>query len=178
MRDVNVREASNGAACGAPRGTVVRVDGRCWQHVHPNHKDVFDLSLWAEENEYDRVHEANPITQVAIDGKAGLRWDNMDEFNRVVLHRVRFNAGIARLGRLGDRVDFKDLPAMAQTEEMAQLVGARGASTDEYFLACGSAGEGANDPSLGHHYNMILGSHKGDDELRDKHLAWNGKRMR
>ena len=56
------------------------------------------------------------------------------------------------LGRLGDTINFKDLPSNVQTTNMASLVGALGTRLNDGFEACGSPGEVANDPTLGWKY--------------------------
>eukprot|EP00965_Chrysotila_dentata_P212024 6186781-Pleurochrysis_carterae.AAC.1 len=59
------------------------------------------------------------------------------------------------IGRLGDNAEFTELPAGLQTDAMASVVGAT-RSSDAYFEVCGSLGEVANDPSIGHRYSMFV----------------------
>ena len=60
----------------------------------------------------------------------------------------------AYVGRLGDTVDFNALPTSAQSTQMAEELGAVPVSTSGGAEACGSPGEVANVPSLGHLYPM------------------------
>ena len=61
-----------------------------------------------------------------------------------------------RLGKLGDTVDFALLPAAVQTFDIASAFGAVGERSGGQVEACGSPGEVANQPELGHRYAMQL----------------------
>jgi cullin-associated NEDD8-dissociated protein 1 len=74
---------------------------------------------------------------------------------------------IAALGMLGHTVDFADLPLGVQSEGIARFVGAEDSRRDASYESCGSPGEVANEPELGHHYFMMMGepgSEPGDAE--------------
>ena len=74
-----------------------------------------------------------------------------------------------RLGRRGDVVDFKALPSAVQSVSMALLVGAASEYSEDDVQACGSPGEVANDPMLGHKYRMLIAA-----ERRPFWFAWEG----
>eukprot|EP00966_Prymnesium_polylepis_P217398 5031588-Prymnesium_polylepis.1 len=89
-----------------------------------------------------------PITRVAeVDGATALAYPPLHG-----MHRWRSNAPrhLSLLGRLGDEIDFVQLPSSVQTVEMANHVGALAAGGTAGFEACGSPGEVANEPHLGH----------------------------
>lgn len=76
---------------------------------------------------------------------------------------------MAKVGRFGDTVDFRDLNVDLQTDDMAAFVGAATAGDVLGEMvgmdACGSPGEVANDPILGNRYRFEDGS---SSELDDE----------
>jgi hypothetical protein len=61
------------------------------------------------------------------------------------------------VGRLGDTVNFADLPAELQTPGMAAFVGAVGSPEYDGTEACGSPGEVASAPALGNIFPLYGG---------------------
>ena len=75
------------------------------------------------------------------------RWNNQMSSNQ-----------FAKLGRYGDTVEFKNLPTVAQTSEMAAEVNSVGTPMG-VVETCGSPGEVSNKPEYGHRYKMFM-THK------------------
>ena len=57
------------------------------------------------------------------------------------------------IGTLGEYVDFAKLPAALQKEKLATVLGSKASSNVDDLDACGSPGEAASEPTLGHHYS-------------------------
>ena len=90
------------------------------------------------------------------------------------------------LGRLGDTVDFVELPTSVQFDSMAALLGADGDTGADFGSeSCGSPGEIANDPYAGNRFWFGFGADKDlnkqvtDTNARSisasvypRHLAW------
>lgn len=79
-------------------------------------------------------------------------------------------------------MDFAELPSYAQQVEVGEALGALHAGVlyeaDSAVEACGSPGEVASNPSLGHRYRTYLTpSEKDDDEPLFPHYSQNGKTM-
>ena len=78
------------------------------------------------------------------------------------------------IGRLGDTVNFADLPAELQTPEMAAFVGAVGTPEYDGTEACGSPGEVASAPVLGNIFPLYSGYRYIQDSypqhIRDKDM--------
>ena len=114
--------------------------------------------------DYFRQQLRNPIAEAAETGRTELqfpgwhpmqRWDSTAASaaeGRIGGHRI---AVLGLAGRLGDTVDFADLPGPLQTPAMAAAVG----SVAEYpaigFAACGSRGETANEPTLANRFHTL-----------------------
>mmetsp|Transcript_34397 Transcript_34397/g.94802 ORF Transcript_34397/g.94802 Transcript_34397/m.94802 type:complete len:1606 (+) Transcript_34397:291-5108(+) len=101
-----------------------------------------------------------PITRVAeVDGATALAYPPLHG-----MHRWRSNAPrhLSLLGRLGDEIDFVQLPSSVQTVEMANHVGALAAGGTAGFEACGSPGEVANEPHLGHQWGIYYSEDASD----------------
>ena len=151
VRDVMISSAGGGT-CNAQMngvssiGASVTVDGVCWTHVHPQQLDVLDFSYWSSNREGNKIAEdngrRNPITAPA----------ELDSFvinfpSHHLMQQFKKNTNLmAKLGRLGDVVDFALLPTSTQTDEVAQLVGALGQASLGAAEACGSAGRAPTFP--------------------------------
>ena len=138
----------------------------CWQHVHPHTLDVRDFSYWSANHPGNRVAEKygrrNPIT----------RWAELDSaaivfpYHHLIQQWSGKEALFPLVGRLGDSVDFAALPTSVQTSAMATLLGAAADSVAGGVEACGSPGEVANDPALGHHFKMYMTEYaRGEPEV-------------
>ena len=145
---LNVTDASSGEV-------------NCWQHVQGDTLNVYDFSYWSLRYIHpgnDIAMDAdkpNPINAFAEAGMTRLHfpaWHTMTDY---------WDEGIDDLtliGRLGDTIDFKNMPSDVQTTNIATLVGALGSRSNDGFEACGSPGEVENDPSLGFKYTMLMSS--------------------
>ena len=138
----------------------------CWQHVHPHTLDVRDFSYWSANHPGNRVAERygrrNPITRWAELGSASLAFP----YHHLISQWSGKQALFPLLGRLGDSVDFAALTASVQTSAMATLLGAAGDSVAGGVEACGSPGEVANDPALGHYFKMYMTEYaRGEPEV-------------
>ena len=127
--------------------------GGCFEHVHHDLFGVYDFSPWSVMHP-GNVAEAeagrpNPIAAPAeMSASAAIslppdhaiyRWEDA-------------KLTIDHLGRLGDTTDFAALPTSVQTLTMAEALGAVGSAPDDGFEACGSPGEAASEPQLGHRF--------------------------
>ena len=133
-------------------GAKITVDDTCWEHVHPNHLDVYDFSHWAVIHPGNAYAATSQIAQFAIDGGARLTFQASHD-----MLRWSDNSGFqfAYVGRLGDEVDFSTLPTTLQTDATAAAFNSTvGAKTS--YEACGSPGEVANDPALGSLYEYFI----------------------
>ncbi|CAK0790463.1 unnamed protein product [Prorocentrum cordatum] len=130
LRDVYVHCESAGAV---PAGAVVVSGSGYFLHVHSNEYNVYDFTDWVN---------AHPGGTEQI-----MRWASGDfqlEFpaSHAMSRWVSAQSSLHYIGRLGDTVDFEVLPVGLQA---AWTVG---------YESCGSPGEVANDPSLGHHFSL------------------------
>ena len=119
----------------------------------PDTLAVYDASFFAEfyfERHYDLSSGTNPIKLPAMNGSAALTPPAGDAWDGYYKH-VR---QLTYLGRLGDAADFARLPQQLQTPQMAAFVGALAEPLG--YMACGSPGEVANEPSLGHRYGVCM----------------------
>jgi len=66
-----------------------------------------------------------------------------------------------------DTVNFKTLPDVLQTQQMAHQVGALQEIPETSHDACGSPGEVENDPALGHRYGMYISNTEKDPPHTD-----------
>ena len=140
--------------------------GHCFENVHPDLYSVYDFSGWSQRHPgnpdggdarlkgkedlgvYSSV--VNPITAFAEQGGAAIYFPSHHPMSRWP-QTIIGNS----IGRLGDHIDFVDLPAGLQTAQTASAVGAL-VEVGDAALACGSAGEAANDPAFDHRYNMWM----------------------
>jgi hypothetical protein len=94
------------------------------------------------------------VGMFAANGDTGLRFPPSHDMGRWFYEER--NGELPVLGRLGDLVDFTDLPSSVQSPTLAALFGAATAADEPesgaLTEACGSPGEVANDPSYGHRY--------------------------
>eukprot|EP01122_Echinamoeba_exundans_P008354 TRINITY_DN275_c0_g1_i1.p1 TRINITY_DN275_c0_g1~~TRINITY_DN275_c0_g1_i1.p1 ORF type:complete len:1994 (-),score=503.35 TRINITY_DN275_c0_g1_i1:77-6058(-) len=158
VRDISL----SGVGCTpAPEtiGAFITVSGSCWQHVHPDLYSVRDATRWTEIHDGNQQAMAggkpNPIKKWAeINGVTYLNFPANHPMDRWFDRRQNLFV----VGRLGDTVDFGDLPVELQTEQMAVRVGALVSlpAGTEGAEACGSPGEVANVPELGNQYFTYL----------------------
>ena len=100
----------------------------------------------------------NPIKNFAESGKVELKFPaGSHPMSRWKDRKKHFEL----VGTFGDEIDFRGLPTSLQTKAMAEKVGAatdlsdvKPTSSGAFFEACGSPGETANKPAMGHIYFM------------------------
>ena len=127
-------------------GSKVEVDGLCWQNVHPKHLDVFDATYWSTVHDGNAAFptDANPIRAFAKSETAD------DSLRTTLVYPVGTHGmgrwkdqGVSpkfrRLGKLGDVVDFKDLPASVQSAATAAAFGSVASHAAGDVESCGSA---------------------------------------
>jgi hypothetical protein len=96
----------------------------------------------------------NPITQPAEDGAAEIQFPGWHALGRW-RDTVATGKSITLVGKLGDEVDFSTLPLGLRTVPMAVAMGAVADFPDVGFESCGSRGEEANEPAMGHRYVSV-----------------------
>ena len=176
VRNITVSCGSGGGG-GSAKGARLTVASDCWTHVHHDLMSVFDFTLWAREHpgssDARKANRRNPIEAFAAAGGTTLSYPSHHLMSDWANHR---NKAASRLyftyvGRLGDQVDFKDLPSFMQSPEMASVLGAMssggGSPSRE---ACGSPGEEANEPSYGNVYEIYQSYEK--LAYADRRLEW------
>jgi len=128
-------------------GAKVTVDGVCYEHVHPHLYGVYDFTSWVVDHP-GNAPGFNPIARFARLGGVELSFPASHLMQRWHDNRPK----MPYFGRLGDVIDFASLPTGSQSIPMAKAMNAlaEGLSVE----SCGSPGEVANDPSLGHRYRL------------------------
>jgi len=154
-------------ACSAPLGAKLNLNGECWEHCHPDTGSVYDFTYWNLNHDGNDAAAAaskpQPIARFALNGGTELYFPASHTMSRWSDRKRHFTY----LGRLGDTLDFQYLPTEVQTVEMAALHNAIGTRLDSGFEACGSPGEVANDPTLGHRFQIYLSdANRGANGLR------------
>ena len=155
IRDITIN--SDAVGCSAPIGASVLVAGSCWEHVHPFEGNVYDFSMWAASHSGNNAAAARgnppPIKKHALRGSVVLPFPPSHPIDRFTTALTSTRNEINLLGRIGDTVDFVDLPTSVQVDSMATLVGADSeAGSDFGTESCGSPGEVANDPYAGNQF--------------------------
>jgi hypothetical protein len=78
-------------------------------------------------------------------------------------NRIQHEDYVQRLGIFGDTVDFATLSEHTRTPAVAEAFGARERPSDSQREVCGSPGEVANAPELGHLFQIFTNSGGGTD---------------
>jgi hypothetical protein len=151
VRDVVVNNAS--CTDAAAVGIAISVNGTCWQHVHKDELNVYDFTTWAIKHPGGQ----SMIQQFALNGTVNLTFPASHAMSRWTSNERLSRNQINLLGKFGSTVDFATLPTNLLLDPIAESVGAI-RSADVGHETCGSPGEVANEPSLGHHYKMVLGN--------------------
>ena len=186
LRDLNVQAtlAARGGSCTSSldgveaRGARLTIGGSCWQHVQRNEGNVYGFSYWAT------YHEGNPSFPVSDNPIARWARDGHEYIAIPTSHdmRTRWHETCCKipgrflplLGRFGDVVDFAALPAAVRPREMADYLGASLviAAASDAVQACGSPGEVASEPTLGHRYKVYMGP---EEEATEEQLYPHGR---
>jgi hypothetical protein len=158
--------------------------------VHPSEGNVYDFTLWAAKHNGNLAAAArgnpSPIQKHADRGSAVLPFPPNHPVSRFVTALTSASNEINLLGRLGDTVDFVELPTSVQFDSMAALLGADGDTGADFGTeSCGSPGEIANDPYAGNRFWFGFGADKNlNEQVTDtnarsisasvypRHLAW------
>jgi len=128
----------------------------CWEFVHPNLHNVYDFSEWSDSDQHpgNDIVEPNPIKAPAFQGVTVL--------NFPISHPMsRWNGGdFPYVGRLGDVVEFKELPWDVKSKALASELGTlyddslANQTSENHHQVCGSPGEASNQPSLGSRFSF------------------------
>lgn len=166
VRDVPAAEGtcSAGAATGAVVTVVDNAISYCFRQAHPEERDVYDFSFWAEPNAHPGNREAllggrpNPIKNFAQTGVATLSFPSFHSLNDWETGRRR----IVLVGKLDETLLFTDLSEAAQTPALAAALGVDevdpSSVTPTVTMSCGSPGEVGNVPGLGSRLGMTIAS--------------------
>ena len=182
VRDVTVASPASGGCAASLNGVSafgarLTVGGSCWRHTHPHEGNMYEYSYWrlAHPGNDQFPESQNPIEGPAKRGEFILDFPSSHNMDERWLKQLR---NLAYLGRVGDVVDFQDLPAAAQSTEVAVWLGAIGTVDDDGTEACGSPGEVANVPTLSHRYRTHLANdERSMAELQTPHGGNMGKMM-
>lgn len=149
LRDINVGCSS------VPENSIVEVDGKFFQNVHPQEHNVYDFSDWVSN------HPGGPdkILQWTARGFI-LKYPASHPMRRWSSDIAKENIWSNFVGRFGDSMSFLSLPQTLQTFPLATAFGAL-ESFDGFAEVCGSPGEVANDLESGHQYSF----HVSEDHL-------------
>eukprot|EP00931_Biecheleriopsis_adriatica_P083516 TRINITY_DN5709_c0_g1_i1.p1 TRINITY_DN5709_c0_g1~~TRINITY_DN5709_c0_g1_i1.p1 ORF type:complete len:1902 (+),score=308.18 TRINITY_DN5709_c0_g1_i1:193-5898(+) len=156
LRDVTV------ACSDVPPGAMVRVKDDFFLHVHEDEHSVYDFTSWA------RMHPggSSQITKWAANDFA-IRFPAQHGMERWAGASTR--TYLHYLGKIGDVINFQDLPASLMSQPLADAFNAEASLT--YFEACGSPGEVANVPAFGHLASFYTQYANNDiDKLVDLHF--------
>ena len=156
VRDIRITGPCEAAVRGASISDVPT--SSCWTHVHDDSHNVYDFSFWvsAHEGVAQADQRYNPIAQAAREGRADIpfpegicTYGQSDHYCwRNSKQHFQF------VGRLGDTVDFDDLPKSLRKTDMLPDAAT---GVPLAFEACGSPGETTNDPNqpIGYGVRML-----------------------
>jgi uncharacterized protein (DUF1501 family)/uncharacterized protein (DUF1800 family) len=136
----------------------VRVDGKCYTTVHPDEGDVYDFSQWAQGGKTGHPGNTagyNPIMKFANNGQIRLTFPNSHPMSRWNLNK----SNLVYVGRLGDDVDFIDLPTNLKTDDVASALGVNIPREEgSGLVVCGSRGEVRNKNTETYSFQITRGS--------------------
>ena len=161
-----VRDVAASCSAGASAvGARLTVDSDCWTHVHIDSFSVFDFTYWTLEHpgtsDATKGNRQNPIRAFASSGGVALTYPSshlMSDWRKYQTLNGRGHGYFEPIGRLGDTIDFKDLPSTLQSAGLAASLGASaggGGGGVGGTEACGSPGEVANLPVSGNVYYVF-----------------------
>jgi hypothetical protein len=117
------------------------VDGECYATVHPDEGNVYDFFEWAQVNNESHPGNTagyNPIMNYAKTGQHTLVFPGGHPMWRWNLNKSK----LEYLGKLGDDVDFVDLPMKLKTDDVASALGIYTPIEEgSGIIVCGSRGE-------------------------------------
>lgn len=182
----NIREVWNWAESDCPASVfsmtdfeIEDTDGNCWLHVHPEHGNVYDFTIWTETHP-GNLSPRNPIKEFAEQGLTTLTFPWHHEMNRWQGNKSRF----ALLGKLYDTVHYYKLPTELRNNELNELFGftpdAIVYESSGGVVVCGSPNEISNNLLLGgsqrrgafDSFQRDFRTNDGDDYSRQKKIVW------
>jgi uncharacterized protein (DUF1501 family)/uncharacterized protein (DUF1800 family) len=158
VKDVELSRALQNS-CSNANGAIIDVGGQCWQHVHNDQLSVYDFTFWSTGSRYEDNRETAgffPIQSNIIGNTDGIwhfpSWKPESLWTRNA--NAAHTALKASIGRLGDRVSYRDLPRRLQSTGFAEAMGVGISPTAKVagVEMCGSPGEASNDPTLGNRF--------------------------
>eukprot|EP01046_Picozoa_sp_COSAG06_P010573 COSAG06_NODE_579_length_14027_cov_2.460942_5_plen_3130_part_00 len=175
--DVIIIEAVQGECTTELNGTSivgakVTLDGTCYEQIHPDELNVVDMAYWMHR--IDRYGGGIlPLTRPAMLGETELDMQSVCTTIRTREQPTCYSSSLRRqLGVLGQEIEFSSLPTTVQVPWLAEFAGAEDVSVDPgVSLSCGSQGEVANDPALGHKYGDRR-EFPQKPTHRDKEMLW------
>jgi cullin-associated NEDD8-dissociated protein 1 len=154
--------------------------------VHPLEGNIYDMTEWVEGEEKFTNMFASPWVDFSLHwsgiNEAVLEVPDDDDYgNKFIFDVVHDNHRkyFKHIGRLDDVIKLRNLPRNMQTEDVEKRFGEFESNTaGQGVVVCGSVGEVANKPELGH--NFELSSRRGYDKKfdaspmisRQKHTVW------
>jgi hypothetical protein len=154
-------------------------DGNCWKHVHPDHWNVYDFTIWTELHP-GNLPPRNPIREFAQDGMATLMFPGWHSMNRWQGNKSRFG----QLGRLYDRVHYYELPTELRSNALNEFFGftpdAIEYQSSNGVMVCGSPAEASNDLFRGgsqqrgafDSFHQDFRTTETEDFTRQKRIVW------
>lgn len=156
----NLNQVCNGADELRKGFDVADLQGNCWRNVHPDYLNVYDFTVWTTNAHPGNSPARNPIKEFAEAGSTFLEYPSWHEMDRWQDNKRRFT----RIGRLGDMINYYDIPLQLRTPELDQALGLSSStsvisntnnspqsdSDDDVLLrlVCGSSQEISNNATL------------------------------
>lgn len=136
----------------------VAEEQQCYENVHPDYMSVYDVSNWAKGGEDSTIlhHPGGPAAIRQFKTTGVLLYPTSHEMWRWQKHSVMKSRFGEYVGRLGDTIEFQDLPDQLQTNAIADSLGASQYVVGDAggTLICGSEGEVAPDPKLDDYFEI------------------------
>jgi len=156
-------------------GMKLKVNGQCYQHIHPDEYNVYDFTYWTLPD----THPGNAIAESLGHPPPIKKWAQNNLFELVFpswhpMDRWENNKELFDyIGRVGNYYEYYDLPSKLRTSALAEALGVTSASGDA-VVVCGSPGEVANDPSFNSVFSFADQSGKDETALENqKKNTWN-----
>ena len=167
VRDVVVSDMTEGTCSTSTTTAGVRIQvtqDTCWQHVHPDTLNVYDFSevslTHCPSSSKVTAFVRNPMNAIAETGGHVYQYPGtVDDWENIKFKTASVSDPKPRIltyvGRFGDSIQFRNLEPDLQTLPMADALGVESTESTVGFDACGSRGEGANNPLRGGSFFMI-----------------------
>ena len=115
-------------------------EGHCWMNIHPDTYNVYDFTEWVDKHP-GNTPESNKISWFVENGHHYLEFPSPEE-RHPMMWWSQVKHHFSYIGRLGDNLNFRDLPAYLKEAYLKlndMLIGGPGS------ILCGSPDEIAND---------------------------------